>query len=69
MRTQQPPPEAGPSELDAAVDRLWPGYQSVLAGLVQIPSLSGAESGAQQYLAAAAAEAGLDAEQIGRAHV
>jgi acetylornithine deacetylase len=62
VRTQQPPPDTGSSDLTAALDRLWPRYQSVLAGLVQIPSLSGAESEAQQYLAAAARETGLDAE-------
>jgi len=44
------------------LDRLWPRYLAVLAGLIQIPSLSGSESDAQHYLAAAARDAGLDAE-------
>jgi NADP-dependent 3-hydroxy acid dehydrogenase YdfG len=29
----------GRPELADALDRLWPGYQSVLAGLIRIPSL------------------------------
>jgi acetylornithine deacetylase len=53
---------AGPPELAAALDDLWPEYQSLLAGLIQIPSLSGAESEAQRFLAAAARDAGLNVE-------
>jgi acetylornithine deacetylase len=62
VRTQQLPPDAGSPDLTAALARLWPRYQSILANLVRIPSLSGAESGAQEYLADVAREAGLDAE-------
>jgi acetylornithine deacetylase len=49
-------------ELADALDRLWPGYQSVLAGLIRIPSLLGDETQAQHYLATAADEAGLEVE-------
>ena len=49
-------------ELADALDRLWPGYQSVLAGLIRIPSLLGDEAQAQHYLATAAGEAGLEVE-------
>ena len=52
----------GRPELADALDRLWPGYQSVLAGLIRIPSLLGDEAAAQRYLAAAAADAGMDVE-------
>jgi acetylornithine deacetylase len=52
----------GQPELADALDRLWPGYQSVLAGLIRIPSLLGDEAAAQRYLAAAAADAGMDVE-------
>ena len=37
-------------------------HRSLLAGLIRTPSLLGAEAGAQHYLAAAAADAGLDVE-------
>lgn len=54
--------EEGSPGLAAALDRLWPAYRSLLAGLIRIPSLVGAEAAAQRYLAAAAAGAGLEVE-------
>jgi acetylornithine deacetylase len=62
MQRAHPQPSAGPPELAAALDDLWPKYQSLLAGLIQIPSVSGQESEAQRYLAAAASDAGLNVE-------
>jgi acetylornithine deacetylase len=62
MQTEETSAGAEPGQLAAVLDELWPAYQGLLAGLIQIPSPSGSETEAQRYLAVAAAEAGLEVE-------
>jgi acetylornithine deacetylase len=54
--------DEGSPDLAATLDRLWPAYRSLLAGLIRIPSLLGTEARAQRYLATAAASVGLEVE-------
>lgn len=54
--------DEGSPDLAATLDRLWPAYRSLLAGLIRIPSLLGTEARAQRYLATAAANVGLEVE-------
>lgn len=63
MTTSGSPPRRGDLDrLDDSLDRLWPRYQETLRDLLRIPSLIGHETAAQQFVSAAAEEAGMRAQ-------
>ena len=50
------------ADLETMLTTLWPTYEQALQDLIRIPSLLGAETGAQEQVALLAEGAGLDVE-------